>query len=424
MFEQTFAAARQVDQAFMIILGFSIFILALITVLMVVFVWKYRYTKHPVAEQIHGSALLETIWIVVPTFIVLGLFWFGWSSFKAMRTVPEGAMRIQLTSRMFSWSFEYPGGKRSSVLIAPVGVPVRIDMTSADVIHSFYVPAFRIKMDNVPGMTTHVWFQADETGEYDILCAEYCGLRHANMTTLLKVVSQEEYDEWLHGGEMAEKGKELLDTYGCTACHSLDGTDGVGPTLQAVSGHEVTVLLPDGTEKTLSADRDYLKRAILEPSDEVVKGYDDSMPPYAGQIPDEDLNAMLAYLLEEGKPIVHPGRAVVENEGCIACHSTDGSELAAPTLKGLYGSPRHVTVDGKPETVVADETYLRESVTHPGKMLSEGYEDMMPPYDALSPDDMDKLIGYLKELGGAARDADDAAPGGDGGKGAETGETL
>ena len=410
MFEQTFAAARQVDQAFFIILGFSIFILVMITVLMVVFVWKYRYTKHPVAEHIPGSAWLETIWIVVPTLIVLGLFWFGWSSFKAMRTVPDGAMRIHLTSRMFSWSFEYPGGKRSSVLVAPVGVPVRVDMTSADVIHSFYVPAFRIKMDNVPGLTTHIWFQADETGDYDILCAEYCGLRHANMTTLLKVVSQEEFDEWLHGGEMAEKGKELLQTYGCLTCHSLDGTDGVGPTLKAVSGHAVTVVMPDGTEQEISADREYLKRAILDPAAEVVKGYAPSMPPYEGQIPEEDLDAMLAYLLEEGKPLVHPGRDVVENEGCIACHSTDGTELAAPTLKGLYGSERHVTVDGKPETVVADETYLRESLTDPGKEVAEGYEDMMPPYQ-LSEEDMDKLLGYLKELGGKDGDEDDASSG-------------
>ena len=306
MIPQVFEAAAQVDRAFIIILGIAVGILALVTALMVVFVVRYHYKRHPVAVETPGNIWLELLWTIVPSILVLGMFWVGWGSYKAMRAVPEDAMVVKVEGRMWSWSFTYADGKRASDLVAPVDTPVRLEMTSADVIHSFYVPAMRIKMDTVPGMTTTVWFKSDAVGEFDILCAEYCGLKHANMLATLKVVPREEFDQWLGGGSGA--GAELLESYGCTACHSLDGTESVGPTFKGIAGRRFEAELPDGTVKEMVADEGYLRRAILDPDAEYVRGFDPAMPPYEGAIPEEELKAMVAYLMT-GDATPAPGGA-------------------------------------------------------------------------------------------------------------------
>lgn len=189
---------KQVDQAFYYILGISLVMLVLITLTMVVFVIKYRRSKHPYPEDIRGNWKLEVIWTVIPTIIFLSMFSFGWSSYTGLRSVPSGALEIEVEAQMFSWLFYYPEGKESeNELVVPLGKAIKLTITSMDVLHSLYVPAFRVKADAVKGMTTYVWFNADKIGDYDIMCAEYCGVDHALMKGIVRVVSPEEYQAWL-----------------------------------------------------------------------------------------------------------------------------------------------------------------------------------------------------------------------------------
>lgn len=418
MYPQIFSAAAEVDRSFLIILGVCVAILVLVTVLMLVFVWRFNHKRHPVAEDTKGSVTLEILWTVIPTIIVLGLFWTGWSSFKAMRNIPEDAMQVGVEARMWSWKFTYGNGRTSKDLVVPKDTPVTLVMTSRDVIHSLYIPALRLKWDTVPGMTTKAWFAANATGDYDILCAEYCGLKHADMLAVLKVVEPDAFESWLREEENRGRGEKLLEQYGCNACHSLDGSEGVGPSLKGISGHAVTVVLPGGAEKQVTADAGYLRRAIREPAAELVKGYDDMMPAsLKADMPDEDLEAIVAYLLSlTDAPPPMPGAALAREQGCIDCHSMDGSESVGPTFKDLYGSKRKVKRGGSVIEVTADERYLTESITHPKKDIADGFEDMMPAYDALPPAQVAELVEWMKMLK-SAHGADGHAGHGDAGHG-------
>lgn len=189
---------QQVDQAFYYILGISVVLLTLITLTMVVFVVKYRRSRHPEPADIRGNWKLEVVWTVIPTIIVLTMFSFGWSSYTGLRSVPAGALTVEVDAQMFTWLFYYPDGRESeNELVVPLGKDVKLNITSVDVLHSLYIPSFRVKVDAVRGMTTYVWFYADKIGEYDIMCAEYCGVDHALMTGKVRVVTPEEYEAWL-----------------------------------------------------------------------------------------------------------------------------------------------------------------------------------------------------------------------------------
>jgi cytochrome c oxidase subunit 2 len=388
-------AAARVDQTFLFIFGVSAAILVFITLLMVWFVIRYHHTRHPEAADIRGNVWAEIAWTVIPTILVMGMFWSGWTSFKALRSAPADAMKVRVTARMWSWLFEYENGRRASTLYVPVNRAVRLDLTSADVLHSFFVPAFRIKMDTVPGMDTYAWFQASREGTYDILCAEYCGLQHANMLSTVEVLGEEEFRAWYEDAAAGDaQAMELLDSYGCTACHSMDGTDGVGPTLQGIFGRERTVTDASGT-RTLIADEDYLRRAILEPEAELVEGYE-GMPSYKEDMPPEDLDRIIRLLTGGAARDLDRGRRLMEDEGCLSCHSTDGSEIAGPTFKGLYGHEVELA-DGT--VVTADEAYLAEAIREPDKTMVKGYEPIMPPYPHLSDKDVGAMIDYLRTLG-------------------------
>ena len=401
MYPQSLTPVQQVDLAFAIIFGFSVFVLLAITAAMLWFVWRYHESRHPVAAQFSGNVPAEIAWTVIPSIIVMGLFYYGWEGYKALRTVPEGAMEVKVTARMWSWVFEYPGGKRSSVLVAPVDTPVKLRMTSVDVLHSLFVPAFRIKMDTVPGMETYAWFKADRPGEYDLLCAEYCGLKHANMITTVKVVDKAAFDAWLASAEApGGKGRALMETYGCISCHSLDGTPGVGPTFKDLYGAEREVALPDGTKRKVFADEGYLRRAFTDPNGELVVGYDPIMPSTEGMVPNEDMEQMLAWLMHGNEVGREEGRRLMEAEGCISCHSTDGSIIAGPTLKGLWNAPTIVLRDGKEQQVTAGEDYLRAKIANaPSLGTVKGYDPMMPPYEHLTPDQLGAMVEYIKSLG-------------------------
>lgn len=191
-----------VDQAFWYILGVSIFLLTGITVVMIYFVVKYRRSVHPVAEDIRDNYKLEIIWTVIPTLIALSMFYVGWTSYIGLREVPDDAMEVEVIAQMYSWIFVYDNDKETeNELVVPLGSAVKLNVTSTDVLHSFYLPAFRVKIDAVKGMDTYAWFQADRLGEYDIQCTEYCGVDHAYMVAKLKIVPQEEYDIWIEEEE-------------------------------------------------------------------------------------------------------------------------------------------------------------------------------------------------------------------------------
>jgi cytochrome c oxidase subunit II len=187
-----------VDQAFWYILGISIILLLGITVVMVYFVVKFRRSKNPVASDIRDNYPLEIVWTVIPTLIALSMFYVGWSSYTGLRTVPEDAMEIAVEAQKWSWLFIYDNDKETeNELVVPVGRAIKLNITSLDVVHSFFLPAFRIKVDAVRGMQTYAWFYADKVGEYDIECAEYCGVDHSAMVGLLKIIPEKEFDVWL-----------------------------------------------------------------------------------------------------------------------------------------------------------------------------------------------------------------------------------
>jgi len=188
----------QVDQTFLYILGFSVLLLIVITVVMIYFVIRYRRSKNPDPSDIRDNWKLEIAWTIIPTAIALSMFYFGWSSYMGLRNVPPGAVEINVEAQMFSWLFIYPNDKESeNDLVVPEGKPIKLNITSLDVLHSLFIPAYRVKVDAVKGMNTYVWFYADKSGKYDIMCAEYCGRDHSLMRAVLRIVPEEEYKAWL-----------------------------------------------------------------------------------------------------------------------------------------------------------------------------------------------------------------------------------
>ena len=393
-----------IDPVFIFILGISLVMLVGITIAMIYFIIRYHRSRQPEpTSDVDHNLGLEVVWTVIPTLIVLAMFYFGWASFLTLRNVPEGALEISATARMWSWTFEYAGGQTSDRLRVPVGQPVKVNLHSVDVLHAFYAPAFRVKRDMVPGMENYVWFTAPEAGSYDIFCAEYCGVGHADMTTSIEALPPEEFEHWLRqeaAPETADLGRELLGKHGCLGCHSLDGSQMVGPTFKGLSGREATVL-QDGVEKTLVTDRDYLERSILQPGHDIVKGYPPVMPGYEGRIPEGELVQILDYLTGAAAPAKPKpdGAALVQQNGCLGCHSDDGSSKVGPTFKELFGAQRTVSVDGETRSLTADRVYLERAILEPSAELVEGYPGMMPPYGHLSADQVEAIIDYLEGLG-------------------------
>jgi cytochrome c oxidase subunit II len=187
-----------VDQAFWYILGVSTVLLFGITIVMVYFVVKYRRSKNPVPSDIRDNYPLEIIWTIIPTLIALSMFYIGWTSYVGLRTVPEDAIEIEVLAQKYSWIFVYDNDKETeNELVVPLGQAIKLNISSLDVVHSFFLPAFRVKVDAVKGMPTYGWFMADEVGEYDIQCTEYCGVDHSAMVATMRIVPAEEFEIWL-----------------------------------------------------------------------------------------------------------------------------------------------------------------------------------------------------------------------------------
>lgn len=304
---------KNVDSAFIFILVISIALLALITFLMIYFVIKYNRKRHPQAADIEGNLPLEITWTVLPLIIVMGMFYYGYMGYSSMREVPAGAMEIKVTARMWAWSFEYENGKKTDTLYVPVSRPVKLLMISMDVNHSFYVPAFRIKQDVIANQENFLWFNSGETGAYDILCAEYCGLNHAYMLSKVIVMPEAQFTEWYASDKntlppstqlaekvfidqmKAEQGSRLMESKGCIACHSRDGAESLGPTFKGIFGKKVAVLTGN-TEKEVTVDEEYILRSIKDPAVEITKGYEPIMPPSNGMLTEDEIAAMIEYI--------------------------------------------------------------------------------------------------------------------------------
>lgn len=431
---------ESVDKAFYVIFGISGVALLGITVAMVYLVWRYNRKREPVPlSQKDHNLWLEITWTVIPSILVMVMFWYGWEGYLSLRRIPDNALSVQGSARMWSWLFSYENGKTSDKLYVPVGQPVKVLLTSEDVLHSFYVPAFRVKRDSVPGMENYVWFVAELPGSYDLFCAEYCGVGHSKMITTVEAIPPEEFSAWLAEKPMAaDAGKALLQKHGCLGCHSLDGSPMVGPSFQGIGERQV-VVISDGVKRTLTSDRTYLEKSILDPGVDIVEGYPPAMPPYAGRLAEEDLAGMLDYLTslktdgqkietkpaqEAAEPVeidetdehsssvdhskleaaVEPddlasqGEALAGKNGCLGCHSTDGSRRVGPSFKGLMASERIVVKEGQEATVAADTAYLIRALRDPNAEVVQGYPPAMPPYPELSDDEIKALQVWLETL--------------------------
>lgn len=189
---------KQVDQAFIFLIAVSAVLLIVITGAMIYFIFRYRRSRNPEPSDIRGNVKVEIAWMIIPLIIVMAMFYLGWQSFLGLRTVPSDAINIRVEAMQFAWVFKYPNNKESEgLLMVPRGRSIKLNLTSMDVIHGFYVPAFRIKMDALRNMETYAWFYADRIGNYDIMCTQYCGEGHAEMSATLKIVTEDEYNAWL-----------------------------------------------------------------------------------------------------------------------------------------------------------------------------------------------------------------------------------
>jgi cytochrome c oxidase subunit 2 len=287
-----------VDKAFVFILGTSVLLLIGVTGVMIYFLVRYRRSKNPHPAQIADNATLETLWTVLPTILVMVMFYYGWAGFKVMRDIPEDGLQVTVRAQMWSWVFEYENGKQATELYVPTGKPVVVNLESNDVIHSFFVPAFRLKEDCVPGRTNRAWFQTNRDGDFNIFCAEYCGERHSAMLSLVKSIPEKEFNEWLGVDTGPPEGERLLTLKGCIACHSLDGSKVIGPTFQGLFGRE-EVVTTDGVKRTITVDEEYLRRSILEPAADIVEGYEPLMPAQGNLLTDAELEAIIEYLMEQ-----------------------------------------------------------------------------------------------------------------------------
>jgi cytochrome c oxidase subunit 2 len=301
--ERASTVAGNVDALFIFLLIVSGLITLLIFVCLVYFAARYRYRPGVLAEQIEGSTPLELTWSIIPFFVFVVIFFWGAVVFFKERTPPADATEVYVVAKQWMWKLEHAEGQREiNELHVPVGRDVKMIMTSQDVIHSFFIPAFRIKQDVLPGRYTVAWFRATKPGTYHLFCAEYCGTQHSGMIGSIVVQEPAQYEAWMSGGStgpLSASGEKLFAELGCVTCHRTD-SQGRGPNLQGIFGKPV--LLEGG--RTVTADENYLRESILDPGAKIVNGYKPVMPTFQGLVSEEQLNALVAYVksLSEAKP--------------------------------------------------------------------------------------------------------------------------
>jgi cytochrome c oxidase subunit II len=294
-----------VNEAMIYILVFMALLFFLIVFFMVYFTVRYRSSRNPVPSELPDSRLIETIWVVVPTLLVIPMFVYGLIGFQFLRAIPADSVPVKVYARQWSWLFEYANGRKSPDLVVPLGKNVSCELISQDVIHGFYIPAFRVQQDAVPGLKVKVWFNATELGSSYILCSQYCGLKHSAMLAKLYVVPPDQFDAWLSGKKITlsgeamwanmPRGESLLYERGCMSCHSIAGNPMVGPTFKGLLGSTVKVVT-DGQPRTVAADSVYIRESIIHPGADVVAGFPNTMPQGRDVLSDEEIAVIIGYL--------------------------------------------------------------------------------------------------------------------------------
>ena len=288
-----------VDFTMYLILGISVFFLVGITAVMIYFLFRYRKKNNPVATNITHNNKLEVIWTVIPTILVVIMFYFGWAEYKPMLSAPKGSIEIEAIGQMWKWTFIYPDGKITDSLVVPIDEPVKLNLLSRDVLHALYIPAFRVKQDVTPGVDNMMWFTAQKEGTYDIFCAEYCGVDHSSMLSTITVMDRPSYETWLvTEPDLSDQhpGLTILQRNACLTCHSLDGSRKIGPSFKQLLGKTEVVLI-DGEETEIVVDRDYIIQSIKEPNAAIVQSYQPGMMiSYDAVISDEEIDHIIDYL--------------------------------------------------------------------------------------------------------------------------------
>jgi cytochrome c oxidase subunit 2 len=294
---QASTLAAEVDALYCFLLGVSGFFALLIAVLVTYFAVRYRRRPDdPLPRPIHGSMALELTWTLIPFGLAMIMFFWGASVYLKIARPPDNALQVFVVGKQWMWKLQHLEGRREiNELHVPLGRPIRLTMTSEDVIHSFYVPAFRVKQDVLPGRYSSVWFEATKAGTYHLFCAEYCGTEHSRMIGRVVVLDPAEYQAWLSGGppapSLASAGAELFQQLGCESCHA--GVSGArGPALTGLFGKPVQ--LKSGA--TVVADEAYLRESVLLPQAKIVAGYDPIMPTFKGLVSEEGVLQLIAYI--------------------------------------------------------------------------------------------------------------------------------
>ena len=326
--------AQSWDTLYWFLVYLSAFFFFGIVIAMVWFAIKFGKNNHKKPKYIHGNTMIEVIWTVIPSILLFVIFGWGWSVYKDMTTAPSDSMEVRVIAKQWLWQFVYKNGTSSiGDLYVPVNRPVKVILSSEDVLHAFFVPNFRVKTDVVPGMYTYVWFEAKIPGIHQIFCTEYCGTSHSGMLGRVIVLTDEQWKQWVSGkkidvdqlaadptypgfranrlgegldnanaGEaphqlsLAEKGKALVSAKGCVACHTADGAKLVGPSYKGIYGSDVNVTTADGKSETVKVDDNYIRESIESPQAKIVEGYPSTMPVYKGLVNEEELAAIIEYI--------------------------------------------------------------------------------------------------------------------------------
>ena len=327
--QQASEQAGQVDAVYFFLVAVTAFFSLLIAGLIAFFAVKYRRrSDDEIGVAIHGSLALELLWTVIPFGIVMVMFGWGAKVFFDLYRPPAGAMEIYVVGKQWMWKVQHMDGQREiNELHVPIGRPVKLVMGSEDVIHSFYIPAFRVKADVIPGRYNNLWFEATTPGRYHLFCAEYCGTKHSGMIGSVVAMPPDEFQAWLSGGPVSDSpvaaGEKLFQSLACNTCH-VQGAQGRGPVLNNLFGS--TVQLAGGG--TAVADQAYLRESIVNPQAKVVAGYQPLMPTFQGLVTEEQLIQLVAYVQSLSQQGATPSGSSVPTMG-----PTTGAASAQPEIK-------------------------------------------------------------------------------------------
>ncbi len=345
--EQASTTAGHVDALYFYLSGVTIFFTLLISGVLIFFVIKYRRrSPYEIPRPIAGSLKLESLWTVTPFLIAMSMFVWGAGVYFEQYRMPENALEIYVVGKQWMWKFQHSTGQREiNELHVPVGRKVKLTMTTEDVIHDLFIPAFRIKSDVVPGRYTSEWFQATKPGRYHLFCTQYCGTNHSSMTGYVIVMEPTDFDNWLSGNANQQSpvaaGQQLFQQkFGCASCHGDNGQGGRGPSLINLLNSQVS--LSDG--RKVVADEGYIRESVLYPQAKIVAGYQPIMPTFQGQVSEEELLQIIAYIksLSPGKSsglsTTSPAR---ENRPQTGPATPEG--VGAKSLKSLRSNPTGAT---------------------------------------------------------------------------------